>query len=115
MKTDRPHLFEIKDPSHVHDFSPGPQKRSGDQQVIVDRMPSDTYKYTYGIYLQRHEKTVVWTHAETCTFVQATTTPKAGAIAGEDQYGKKQIFDLKDNEAIGLLAVMATWTNEAMN
>lgn len=100
--------FAIKSPTHVHVFPPN-QRRSGDHQVIVDRQPNDQFEFTYGIYLQRHEATVVWTHAESKKYITESTSPKAGAITGSDQFGRCVTLSLSDNEAIGLAAVMCAW------
>jgi hypothetical protein len=109
MTIDRQHLFEIKLPTHVHDFYPTAQRRSGDQKVIVDRQPSIQVGYTYGIYIQRHETTVVWTHAECMRFASETVRSKADAITGSDQSGCRKTLDLTEDEATGLVAVMCSW------
>ncbi|ABD72117.1 hypothetical protein Rfer_4431 (plasmid) [Rhodoferax ferrireducens T118] len=105
----RPQLFEHREPAHVHDFAPGHQKRSGDQQVIVDRLPSAVFGYTFGIYLERYSKLLVWTQAEVTDFVKRKTVLESMSIAGDGIDGRKWIAELNTNESVGLMAVLTTW------
>lgn len=105
----RPHLFEHREPGYVHDFAPGHQKRSGDHQVAVDRLPSAEFGYTFNIYLERYSKPLVWTQAEVIEFVRKTTVLKPMSISGDGFDGHKWIAELNTNESIGLMAVLATW------
>ena len=107
MNSERPWLYEIREPNHVHIFSEQ-HRRSGDQKIFVDRFSSRIL--TIGIWSQRHQKICAMTGIEAVRLqMEIGPVVKPITIRGCDQFSQEVIFDLDTDEVIGLLSVLASW------
>jgi hypothetical protein len=107
--------LKIVEPGHVHIFPAmnaevWEHRRSGDQQIQIDRHKSSEYRYTFGIWSQRHSEACVLSAAKV-SHLMANLDPviKPIKLIFEDRDGQVKVLDLNIQETTGLVAVLGSW------